>query len=80
MHGSLDVRKFLLQQDEGLGRPSSGVPSPRQAEPAGITSEQVHRARVAVARGAHDADDCRQLLEMLGLVPDEEGGEPPVAR
>ena len=80
MNGSLDVRKFLLQQDEGLGRPASGVPSPRQGESAGITSEQVHRARVAVARGAQDADDCRQLLEMLGLAPDEEGGDPPVTR
>lgn len=80
MHGSLDVRKFLLQHDEGLGRPSSGVPAPRQGEPAGITAEQVHRARIAVARGARDADDCRQLLEMLGLVSDEEGGEPPVTR
>jgi hypothetical protein len=32
-----------------------------------------------VARNAHDADDCRQLLDMLGLVP-EDDGTPPVRR
>jgi hypothetical protein len=79
MYGSLDVRKFLWQQDEGLARSSARVPAPRHGEPARISSDQVHRARVAVARGAEDADDCKLLLDMLGLVPDEDG-EPPVAR
>lgn len=80
MYGSLDVRKFLSQQEEGLTRSSgSSVPVPRSGEPARITSEQIHRARVAVARGAHDTEDCKLLLDMLGLTPDE-SGEPPVAR
>jgi hypothetical protein len=79
MYGSLDVRKFLWQQDEGLARSSSGVPAPRNGEPARISPEQVHRARIAVARGSENAEDCKLLLEMLGLVPDEEG-EPPVTR
>lgn len=78
MYGSLDVRKFLWQQEEGHGR-SSGVPAPRSGEPARISPEQVHRARIAVARGAENAEDCKLLLDMLGLAPDEDG-EPPVTR
>jgi hypothetical protein len=74
MNGSLDVRKFLWQRDEDLRRPSSStVPAPRNGDPARISSEQVHRARIAVARGAEDAEDCKLLLDMLGLVPDEDG-------
>jgi hypothetical protein len=79
MYGSLDVRKFLWQQDEGLARPATAVPAPRNGEPARISSDQVHRARVAVARGAADAEDCKLLLDMLGLAPDDDG-EPPVTR
>lgn len=75
MYGSLDVRKFLWQQDEGISR-SSAVPAPRAGDPSRISSEQVHRARIAVARGAENADDCRLLLDMLGLVPDEDGVAP----
>jgi hypothetical protein len=78
MSGSLDVRKFLQQQDEAISRQGSGgVPAQRTGEPTRISADQVHRARIAVATGALDAEDCRQLLEMLGLVPDE-NGTPPV--
>ena len=77
MNGSLDVRKFLWQQDEGWTRPSSAVPEPRGGEPGRISSEQVHRARIAVARSAESAEDCKLLLDMLGLTPDPDG-EPPV--
>ncbi len=80
MYGSLDVRKFLWQQEETAHRGSSAVPAPRSGEPARITADQVHRARIAVARSAADAEDCRQLLDMLGLAPDDEDGEPPVTR
>jgi hypothetical protein len=79
MYGSLDVRKFLWQQEDGNSRPSSAVPAPRAGEPSRISSEQVHKARMAVARGAEDAEDCKLLLEMLGLAPDEDG-QPPVTR
>lgn len=79
MYGSLDVRKFLSQQEEGLTRSSASVPAPRSGDPGRITSEQIHRARVAVARGAHDTEDCKLLLDMLGLTP-EDNGDPPVAR
>lgn len=78
MSGSLDVRKFLQQQEEAVSRQGSGgVPAQRNAEPARISADQVHRARIAVAAGALDAEDCRQLLDMLGLVPDD-SGTPPV--
>lgn len=77
MYGSLDVRKFLWQQEDGFTR-SSPVPAQRSGEPARISPDQVHRARIAVARGAENADDCRLLLDMLGLTPDD-SGEPPVA-
>ncbi len=80
MYGSLDVRKFLSQQEEGMTRSSSAsVPTPRNGDPGRISQEQVHRARIAVARGAHDTEDCKLLLDMLGLTPDD-NGEPPVAR
>lgn len=72
MNGSLDVRKFLWQRDEDLRR-SSTVPAPRNGDPARISDDQVHRARIAVARGAEDAEDCKLLLDMLGLVPDDDG-------
>lgn len=79
MYGSLDVRQFLSQQEDGLSRSSAGVPAPRNGESARISAEQVHRARMAVARSSENAEDCKQLLDMLGLVPDEDG-EPPVTR
>ncbi|WHT19125.1 hypothetical protein N8J89_39580 [Crossiella sp. CA-258035] len=79
MHGSLEVRKYLWEQDDTVAK-GSGVPLPRNGEPSRISAEQVHRARMAVARGALGAEDCRMLLDMLGLVPSEEDGIPPVRR
>lgn len=76
MNGSLDVRKFLRQQEDRLPRSSASVPAQRSGELERISAEQVYRARMAVARSAADADDCRLLLEMLGLVPDEDGQLP----
>ena len=77
MSGSLEVRKFLLQQDEAVPRQAEGVPVQRTGEPARISADQVHRARLAVAHLALDANDCRTLLDMLGLVA-EDDGLPPV--
>ncbi|MGI8308820.1 hypothetical protein [Saccharopolyspora sp. ASAGF58] len=79
MYGSLDVRKFLWQHEDGSSRQSSAVPAPRTGEPSRISSEQVHRARMAVARSAENAEDCKLLLDMLGLAPDDDG-QPPVTR
>ncbi|KAA2264903.1 hypothetical protein F0L68_07520 [Solihabitans fulvus] len=80
MSGSLEVRKFLWQQDETLARPGASVPAQRTGEPSRISDEQVHRARLAVARGALGAEDCRLLLDMLGLSPGDGGETPSVQR
>ena len=77
MSSSLEVRQFLMQQD--LGAPS--VPSQRNGD-AGqgrVNEDQVRRARLAVASIANDAEDCKQLLDMLGLLA-EDDGIPPVMR
>jgi hypothetical protein len=60
-----------------LSRPS--LPLPRGQDPHRVTAEQVDRARLSVARSAVDAEDCRQLLDMLGLISGEDG-IPPVQR
>ncbi|HSK58182.1 MAG TPA: hypothetical protein VK935_03920 [Actinomycetospora sp.] len=55
------------------------VPTQRTAADVyGVSEDQVHRARIAVARNAVDSDDCRELLDMLGLIG--EGGDPPPVR
>jgi hypothetical protein len=81
MSGPVEVRHFLLQQ-ESIDPGSSftgGVPTQRTGETARVTEEQVRRAQLAVARGALGVEDCRELLEMLGLVPGDDG-VPPVRR
>lgn len=81
MSGSLEVRQFLWNQDDTMSRPGGGaVPAQRTGEPSRVSDEQVHRARLSVARGATSAEDCRLLLDMLGLSPGEDGGVPPVQR
>lgn len=68
--------------DAHAGRLSGpqAVPAQRTAADAyRVSEEQVHRARVAVARNAHDPDDCRRLLDMLGLIGTA-GEVPPVRR
>lgn len=80
MSGSLEVRQFLWTQDDGISRQGASVPAQRTGEPSRISDEQVHRARLAVARGAMSAEDCRLLLDMLGLSPGEDGGASPVQR
>lgn len=73
MSSSLEVRQFLMQQD--LGAPN--VPTQRSGDGSGrVTDDQVRRARLAVASSARDADDCQQLLDMLGLIDDEDGTAP----
>jgi hypothetical protein len=80
MSGSVEVRQFLLRYEGadagngGLG----GVPSQRssQADASRVSDDQIRRARLAVAANAIDAEDCAQLLDMLGLAPDEDGQNP----
>ncbi|SFT61058.1 hypothetical protein SAMN04487904_104268 [Actinopolyspora lacussalsi subsp. righensis] len=73
MDGSLDVRKFLALQDRASPRSAAAaVPAQRDGDTGGLSPEQLHRARLAVARGARDHEDCRMLLAMLGLTDDNE--------
>lgn len=79
MSGSVEVRQFLLRYEGAdTGGGLAGVPSQRssQADAPRVSDDQVRRARLAVAAGATDAEDCAQLLDMLGLVPDETGQVP----
>jgi hypothetical protein len=82
MSGPVEVRDFLLQhesKDTALNFGTGGVPTQRSGETSRVSDEQVHRAQLAVARGAKSVEDCRELLDMLGLVPGEDG-IPPVRR
>ncbi|CAM3071769.1 hypothetical protein SAXI111661_16725 [Saccharomonospora xinjiangensis] len=78
MKGSVEVRQFLLRYEgEGHGGGYGGVPAQRAGrETPRISDDQVRRARLAVAHGATGAEDCAQLLEMLGLAPDDTGHSP----
>jgi hypothetical protein len=80
MSGPVEVRDFLLQQETrepavGLG----SVPTQRTGDTSRVTEEQVRRAQLAVAASAQSVEDCEELLDMLGLVPGEDG-VPPVRR
>ncbi|PXY34441.1 hypothetical protein DI005_32245 [Prauserella sp. PE36] len=79
MSGSVEVRQFLLRYEgEGQGAGLGGVPAQRagQADAPRVSDDQVRRARLAVARGARGIEDCAQLLDMLGLKPDDDGNAP----
>lgn len=78
MSGSVEVRQFLLRQEGGQLSGVGGLPGQRSghAETPRVSDDQVRRARIAVASGARDAEDCAELLDMLGLTPDEDGNLP----
>jgi hypothetical protein len=80
MSGPVEVRDFLLQQetrDPSLGM--GAVPTQRTGDTSRVTEDQVRRAQLAVAASAQSVEDCQELLDMLGLVPGEDG-VPPVRR
>ena len=82
MSGPVEVRDFLMQhesRDGALNFGNGAVPVPRSGESSRVSDEQVRRARLAVAAGANSVEDCRELLDMLGLVPGDDG-VPPVRR
>ncbi|HWM05010.1 MAG TPA: hypothetical protein VNP92_21950 [Actinophytocola sp.] len=82
MSGPVEVRDFLLQhetRDTSLGFGTGGVPAPRSGESSRVSEDQVRRAQLAVARSSEGVEDCRELLEMLGLAPGDDG-VPPVRR
>ncbi|MDT7559145.1 MAG: hypothetical protein QOE32_7371 [Pseudonocardiales bacterium] len=69
--------------DERYAREASSTAIPTQRSAADayrVSEDQVHRARIVVARNADDSDDCRRLLDMLGLIASSPDQVPPVRR
>lgn len=61
--------------------PEGAIPSPRTAADAyRVSDDQLHRARMVVARNSADSDDLRELLDMLGLISSSPDLPPPVSR
>jgi len=61
--------------------PSGSIPNQRTAADAyRVSEEQLHRARMVVARNSADSEDLRQLLDMLGLISANPDLPPPVTR
>jgi hypothetical protein len=80
MSGPVEVRDFLQQQETRDPSLNFGaVPAQRTGDSSRVTDEQVRRAQLAVAHSAQDAEDCKELLDMLGLIPGDDG-VPPVRR
>jgi hypothetical protein len=61
--------------------PPGAIPGQRTAADAyRVSEEQLHRARLVVARNSADSEDLRQLLDMLGLISTNPDQPPPVTR
>jgi hypothetical protein len=71
-----------MRRDVGDDRIGPGdIPSQRTAADAyRVSDDQLHRARMVVARNSADQDDLRQLLDMLGLISANPDQPPPVTR
>jgi hypothetical protein len=66
---------------EERGGPHGSIPGPRTAADAyRVSDDQIHRARLVVARNCDDPDDLRRLLDMLGLIAAHPDQSPPVGR
>jgi hypothetical protein len=64
-----------------MNDPAGAIPGPRTAADAyRVSDDQVHRARLVVARNSSNSGELRQLLEMLGLISNNPDLPPPVAR
>jgi hypothetical protein len=79
MSGTSGTHRLTPFDSLDLRTPSAGVPTQRGADPLRVSAAQVKRARVVVASNALDQEDCRRLLDMLGLI-DGPDGIPPVCR
>ena len=69
-----------VRRDVGDDRIGPGdIPSQRTAADAyRVSDDQLHRARMVVARNSADQEDLRQLLDMLGLISANPEQPPPV--
>lgn len=79
MNTASSVNRLNQFDDMDLRTGTGSVPFQRGADPNRVTPDQVQRARMVVARNAVDNDDCRRLLDMLGLLEGPDG-LPPVCR
>lgn len=71
------------RRDISVDRAVAGgaIPSQRSAADAyRVSDNQLHRARLVVARNSADSNDLRQLLDMLGLISSNPDQPPPVSR
>lgn len=76
---SISSARRELGEDRALN--SGGIPNQRTAADAyRVSDDQLHRARMVVARNSSDSDDLRQLLDMLGLISANPDLPPPVIR
>ncbi len=81
MSGTGRVPAQTTEQRFAREVPASVIPAQRNAADAyRVTEDQVHRARIVVARNAEDSEDCRRLLDMLGLIASSPDQLPPVRR
>ena len=66
---------------EDRAGPHGSIPGPRTAADAyRVSDDQIHRARLVVARNCDDPDDLRRLHDMLGLISAHPDQPPPVGR
>ena len=81
-NGDASMSIGSARRDLGDDRaPNGSIPGPRTAADAyRVSDDQIHRARLVVARNCDDPEDLRQLLDMLGLIAGHPDQPPPVGR
>jgi hypothetical protein len=69
------------RREIGEDRVMGSIPNQRTAADAyRVSDDQLHRARLVVAKNSADSDDLRRLLDMLGLISPNPDLPPPVSR
>ena len=78
---SMSIGSARREVGEERAGPNGSIPGPRTAADAyRVSDDQIHRARLVVARNCADPDDLRRLLDMLGLIAAHPDQPPPVGR
>jgi len=81
MSGSSTARRSTADAAFDRRPEHSPIPTQRTAVDAyRVSEEQLQRARMVVARNSMGSQDCRELLEMLGLLAATPDQAPPVRR
>lgn len=80
MSGTNGARTSAVRTEQERGT-AGDIPSPRSAADAyRVSDDQVHQARIVVARNSQGPEDLKLLLDMLGLVSSNPDLPPPVSR